>query len=400
MKFHADVALLRTLVDLATEAVHLKHRSVRYQIRRAVSGGIHVKQFDETVRDLTAVLTPLFVEQVRSMARRLGELGERSTVVEEKSAADGAAVLVKHIFDPAEWYDRLVDLALPVLAVKMAEAGVAYLLTLGIDRRKDFKKAITLPNGEIAWYECSGCGEKICTTSSLKPHCRACTKLTTASEWLAEHSEDVDKLGDVLRDSGVPIRVMTELPDWMKRSISKQLTDTFSQDYWRDIHKVTEGHAEEYLRQGLEEGWSIRRMSDTMATTFKGGTLKYAKMRATRIAITESGGALNGARRASMDQLAEELGPQVPMKPAWHSVLMDTTRDTHANLDGVPADEEGLFNVGGYRVPHPGHVSLPAGERVNCYCTLLTEFGMGEEESLRLIQEHEGRVQEMGEGGQ
>jgi len=91
--------------------------------------------------------------------------------------------------------------------------------------------------------------------------------------------------------------------------------------------------------------------------------------------------------------LAEEMGPQVPMKPSWLSVLGNTTRDTHAILDGTPADGEGLFNVGGYRVPWPAHYSLPPGERCNCQCTLTTEFGMDEEEARGLIAEHEERLQ-------
>jgi len=191
---------------------------------------------------------------------------------------------------------------------------------------------------------------------------------TTASEWLAEHPEDVGALTEMLAGlDGFPIQVWTEMPEDMKRIIAEQLVESFAQPYWDDISAVTAGHAEEYLVKGLQEGWSIRRIASTMAESFQGGTSKYAMMRATRIARTESGHALNAARKAPIDQLMAELGPQVPMQPVWLSVLGNTTRDSHANLDGVPADENGEWELGGVKIPWPGHISLPASERCNCF---------------------------------
>jgi len=104
-----------------------------------------------------------------------------------------------------------------------------------------------------------------------------------------------------------------------------------------------------------------------MAVGLGGG--KYAGLRARNIARTESGNALNGARKAGMDKMMAELGPQMQgvMRPTWLSVLGSTTRDTHANLDGVPADKDGMWTLAGYRIPWPAHVSLPASERCNCF---------------------------------
>jgi len=89
--------------------------------------------------------------------------------------------------------------------------------------------------------------------------------------------------------------------------------------------------------------------------------------------------ALNGGRDASIEGLKEAVGPEVSQHigKSWLSVLGDTTRDDHANLDGVLADEEGMWSLGGVRIPWPGHVSLPAGQRCNCMCTILTELGVG-----------------------
>lgn len=220
---------------------------------------------------------------------------------------------------------------------------------------------------------------------------------TTATQWLDESPNDAIALGEMLQDIGAPVRVFTELPPWMKQGMAKQLNESFKQDYWDKISQTTAGDAERYLRKGLAEGWSIRRIADTMAHSFQGHTHKYATRRATNIARTESANALNGARKVSMEQLVAELGPQVPMRPSWLSVLGNTTRESHAALDGVPCDENGMWNLSGYMVPWPGHVSLLPGERCGCQCTVTTEFGMTKEEASRLIQEHHDRVDELEE---
>ncbi len=649
---------------LAADVVDVKRRAMLPEMRRAVSRSIHVKQTEETERRLSKALAPVFVEQVREMADGLGELAG------EKSTHDTAAGLVGQVFNPEDprWHDKIVDAALPVLAVGMAESAVAHLLALGFDIRKG-------------------------------------TKQTTASRWLAEHPGDIEKLEQLLAESGLDASVLTELPSWMKQNISDQLTETFAQPYWKDIHLATAGDAEDYLRRGLEEGWSIRRMADAMSQSFQDGTGKYAQMRATRIARTEclpgdtvvdgarvvaaykrwysgpfieivtkagrkfsgtpnhpvltlrgwvglgdlqepdglvccnrrkessslsgdldietppptvseifdslaavgvlerrcttkpdfhgdgmegevdvltpdgelsygnfipveesgiekilpesdfselllvakgnlfprgigelgglcaaanhppvsgyesanvsiidskcpsnihgglpipvpledtfgmrselgvgaesgikqqapgsfetspgdaspfagtqyggsvavenpsnldtahagqveidhplsirrieswsghvfnlttrdgyfsiaeglytgnSGHALNSARKASLDGLLQDLPPEASdfIRPSWLSVLGNTTRDTHAALDGVPADDNGLWNLAGTLVPWPGHISLPAGERINCMCSISTEFGLGKDEARQMIQDYEQRTAE------
>ncbi len=219
---------------------------------------------------------------------------------------------------------------------------------------------------------------------------------TTATDWLNNHSGDLEILDKMLLDSGVSANIVTQYPDWMKKDIANQLTESFSQPYWREISETTLGDAEKYIRQGLDQGWSIRRMADSMSGSFMGSTAKYAKMRATRIARTESGNALNGARKASMDQAKEELPNEVSdfMRALWHSVLGDTTRDSHAFLDGVPADEEGMWTLAGVRIPWPAHYTLPAGQKINCQCTIIQSYGMQPDEAKKLIEEGAERERE------
>lgn len=66
--------IAKVLLKTATLAVKLKHRSVRRDLRRAVSRELHIKQFGETEDKLTRVLTPVFEGQVRSIAEGLREI--------------------------------------------------------------------------------------------------------------------------------------------------------------------------------------------------------------------------------------------------------------------------------------------------------------------------------------
>ena len=75
----------------------------------------------------------------------------------------------------------------------------------------------------------------------------------------------------------------------------------------------------------------------------------------------------------------------------WLSVLGNTTRDTHAGLDGVPAGADNRWALGGVRVRWPADINLPVEERANCRCTVNSEFGMDDAIAWRLIEEYEGR---------
>jgi len=215
------------------------------------------------------------------------------------------------------------------------------------------------------------------------------TKTTTATEWLMQ--QDMDDLLDgmpSLFPSNMPFGILTELPKPYREKIVSSLRESFKQDYWDEIAATTEGDANRILERGLQEGRSIQDMAKDIREALGE---EYYKNRATNIARTESGGALNAARRDAMDQLSQDLGEKVPMRPVWLSVLGNTTRDTHAALDGVPADRDGLWDLAGYMIPYPGHHSLPPEEKCNCRCSIFTEFGLQEEEANQLIQDYEER---------
>lgn len=216
---------------------------------------------------------------------------------------------------------------------------------------------------------------------------------TTATEWLESHPESAEALEEMLDGLDLPFSVLTELPEPMKRMIVRELGETFGQDYWRNIAETTAGDAERILEEGLQEGRSIRQMARELMEELGGD--RYAETRVYNIARTESGNALNGARKGVVDQLAEDI-PEAKVRAEWLSVLGTTTRPAHAELDGVPADEDGLWNLDGMMVPWPGHFSLPANMRCGCQCSIVTSFGMDEDEARSLISDYEQRVEEFG----
>lgn len=194
-------------------------------------------------------------------------------------------------------------------------------------------------------------------------------KESTASEYLGSLSEDEqDSLQDVVFQTpygNVFMSYGTEYPAWMKKSIENRLNETFSQPYWDDINATTGGDIENVLNQGLLEGWSIQDMADEIEKRY--GSENYPEWRGKLIARTEAANALNGPRSDVIDNLKRELGDQYPMRKVWLSVLGNTTRDTHASLDGVPAAADGCWALGGIRCRWPGDVKLPAEERCNCF---------------------------------
>jgi hypothetical protein len=326
-------------------------------IRRTITEELSVRLFERTEAELIESLSPIFKKQIQSMVAKLWDMEIKSV---ESQAHDIASI----IFRPKDWLDEIINKTLPVLALNMARAGVTQLLVFGIDIRK----------------------------SAILNR-----KQADGSEWIDENSRNYEDL--LATFAGTPagtdanIFFMTEMPEWMKKAIMEELARTFTQTYWEEISVTTQKDAERVLRDGLSKGWSTTRMAREMSASLGGSS--YGRRRALRIARTEAGNVLNSIRNTSLDRAMAELGPVIPIKKVWLSVLSDATRASHANLDGVPADGEGLWNLDGVKVPYPSHTSLPPQNRVNCMCTIHSELGVTDEEARQLIAEHEQRVAEI-----
>lgn len=300
--------LMKQVLGVTHDLLRLKARDMTSQLRRRVAVEIHAKQFEVAENRVQRALTTYFRQQIRHIAKQLRELGDTRTV---NQVSDQAQTLQQLVFDPNEWTDKLIDRVFPVLARSMGEAGMAQL------RLMEFANV-----------------------------------RTTATEWLEQEGEEL------------PPGLSADLPPWMSEAIEVQLRDTFSQPYWQEINQTTARDIQGFLQNGLDEGWSIRKMATEISDAFPAD---YGRTRATLVARTEVPHALNSSRKLSIEKLKEDVGPEVPIKMLWISVLAATTRESHAALHEVEADENGMWNLGGIDVPWPGHTSLPAGDRCNCF---------------------------------
>ena len=256
------------------------------------------------------------------------------------------------------WTDELKVAALPVLAASMAKAAAGQLMAMGVDvRQVPDKKRV----GKSA-----------------------------ATDWLDENKDRLDDLEALVEQAGVEgFGLMWELPDSLKARIVERLRETFAQDYWEGIAETTDGAVNAVLETGLQEGWSMRDIAEAIREG-PGGEA-YSRSRAMLIARTESGWALNAARSDAMEDVREAVGDRVPMRRVWLSVLGTTTRATHADLDGVPEDDNGEWELAGVKITAPADPALPVEERANCQCTVTMEFGMQAAEARELIQEYYAR---------
>lgn len=190
---------------------------------------------------------------------------------------------------------------------------------------------------------------------------------STASR-LLESLGDMAVVNDIVNTPHGPVNIgfITEYPQWMQDAAVEFLEESFAQDYWSKTMQTVYGDIEDYLKKGTVQGWSIA----DMAREMKGHFLEdgyYATLRGKTIARTEVGHALNGARSMAIDQVVAEMNGTVDLRKVWHSVLGTTTRDSHAHIDGVPADDDGFWYLSGYKCRWPSDVTLPARERVNCF---------------------------------
>lgn len=116
---------------------------------------------------------------------------------------------------------------------------------------------------------------------------------------------------------------------------------------------------------GMQEGESIQQLSTRVKEV-----LSTTDARARTIARTEVIGASNAG---AMQQL-ELLGPDAPARKTWVSTHDARTRLSHRAADGQTVDFVAPFTVGGAKFDYPGDPDAPAGERVNCRCTLVWHF--------------------------
>ena len=148
----------------------------------------------------------------------------------------------------------------------------------------------------------------------------------------------------------------------------------------RDNQQRLARQMREQLTQGLIQGESYQKTARRIKERMDVGATNTL-----RIAQTENHRVQTVGRLRSFDQ-AEEYGVQA--KRVWVSTLDDATRETHQDMDGQVADEDGMFDVDGIEAEGPGLTGDPA-EDINCRCTIRMEIE-GYEPKVRRAREVEG----------
>ena len=152
-------------------------------------------------------------------------------------------------------------------------------------------------------------------------------------------------------------------------AVEIELNDTFAEPYWQAINDTTRDKIDDVLRVGTTEGASIR----TMAAEIEKLGGQYSTQPRHEHSPHRSSGAMNSGHELAMRQLEQELG--LPVGKEWYSVLGDTTRESHAELDGRVVPVKDSFVLAGVPVPYPAHRSLPPSERCNCQCGITSAVG-------------------------
>lgn len=268
-----------------------------------------------------------------------------STAVERRAGQDLARYFrgsVRRITDgilAADWIPN------PANAERQAETLIRMAYDPAAETRK-LKAAIT---DSMLNAFCVGAMTEIKTLAELVA---GRNRKTTAQDIAARLHLDVP--------DGVSIGAY---PDWLQRAAVDSLGDTFAELYWQDVGETTATDIYNVLVAGIREGHSIARIAGEIARQCGPA---YSRTRATNVARTEMTGAMNAGHAAGMNQISAETG--LPIGKEWVSVMGSTTRPSHAAADGQQTgDPDGLFTLAGLQVPYPGHHSLPAGERCNCF---------------------------------
>jgi len=117
------------------------------------------------------------------------------------------------------------------------------------------------------------------------------------------------------------------------------------------------------LAEGVEAGEGIDDLAKRIRSVFSDASA----VRAETIARTEVIGGFNAATFSGLASLPPDVGI---VGLEWIATADGRTRDTHRSVDGAAVWIGTPFQVGGASMLYPGDPHGPAGEVVNCRCTI------------------------------
>ena len=159
-----------------------------------------------------------------------------------------------------------------------------------------------------------------------------------------------------------------EISDRVRRFFSIWV-DSYGLELCKDINKTTKKKLRKALSESITEGDDLRNRVKVLTEVADGIFDDDKKVRATLIARTESCTTMN----AGSNELYKAEGINYK---EWISVQDDRTRDSHLVMDGtvVPINDKfevpAMDNVDGAFMDYAGDPTAPAGQVVNCRCTI------------------------------
>jgi hypothetical protein len=122
------------------------------------------------------------------------------------------------------------------------------------------------------------------------------------------------------------------------------------------ISDTTKEYIMRVIKKGVDEGWSIQRMTEEIERE------DYLDGRVRRILRTESNRAINYGNELAMDKFEYQV------QKKWVAVHDNRTRHAHLAADGQTVDQEGEFSVGGEQLEFPGDPKGSGANTINCRC--------------------------------
>ena len=159
-----------------------------------------------------------------------------------------------------------------------------------------------------------------------------------------------------------------EISDNVRRIFSMWV-DNYGLELAKDINDTTKKKLKKVLTEAIEEGDSIAEQTKKLIAASDEMFAEDEKWRAELIARTESCSTMN----AGANELYKSEGVQMK---EWVSVQDDRTRDSHLMMDGVVVPITEKFdvppseNTEGAYMDYAGDPTAPAGQVVNCRCTV------------------------------
>lgn len=127
------------------------------------------------------------------------------------------------------------------------------------------------------------------------------------------------------------------------------------------VRRTTYKQVQRQLVEGIARGEGIPDLASRVQSKMQ----QTSKMRATRIARTETMSAYNGGVRATSDELPTSVAAGL----VWITAIDDRTRLAHIEADGMTVARGEKFIVGGEEMSYPGDPDASGPNTVNCRCT-------------------------------